>query len=294
MRLILFFLMFFSSAIAIGQVTWGQQLSRAVALGVGANGTTWILKQSVDGKPSAGGYRVAYLNTGGTWIEVPGAGMRIAVEPDGNPWIVNDSKAIYRWDGAKFVLMPGTAYDIGIGANGVVWVIGTNPLSGGYDIFKWNGKGWANVPGGAGVRIAVDPRGNAWVVNDKRAIYRWDGTRWVGAGGSAQAIGIASNGKVWVIGTNPVEGGYGVHYLGPNGGWISVPGGLIDIAVGPDGHAWGINSRNEIFKMGAPNRVELSNQSQQSDGASGWSYNIPCSSFKDPAERERLRGFICH
>ena len=31
----------------------------------------------------------------------------------------------------------GKAYDIGVGANNAVWVIGTNATGGGYGIFKW-------------------------------------------------------------------------------------------------------------------------------------------------------------
>jgi hypothetical protein len=30
---------------------------------------------------------------------------------------------------------------------------------------------------------------------------------------------------------------------------VPVPGGLTDIAVGPDGKAWGANASKEIFRM---------------------------------------------
>lgn len=59
---------------------------------------------------------------------------------------------------------PGAAVDIGVGANGSVWVIGTNRVAKGFGIYRWTGRGWQNIPGGA-VRIAVDPRGIPWVVN---------------------------------------------------------------------------------------------------------------------------------
>ena len=36
----------------------------------------------------------------------------------------------------------GKAYDIGVGANNAVWVIGTNATGGGYGIFKWQGTDW--------------------------------------------------------------------------------------------------------------------------------------------------------
>lgn len=62
-------------------------------------------------------------------------------------------------------LLPNGATDIGIGANGSVWITGTNPVPGGYGIYQWNGSGWVAIPGGA-VRIAVDPFGNPWVADN--------------------------------------------------------------------------------------------------------------------------------
>ncbi len=40
--------------------------------------------------------------------------------------------------------MPGTATDIGNGADGSVFAVGTQDVSptGGYNIMKWNGTGW--------------------------------------------------------------------------------------------------------------------------------------------------------
>jgi hypothetical protein len=58
-----------------------------------------------------------------------------------------------------FRLLPGSATDIAVGANGAVWVVGTNPTIGGYGIYRWNGDGWTRLPGGA-VAIAVDATGN--------------------------------------------------------------------------------------------------------------------------------------
>jgi hypothetical protein len=51
-------------------------------------------------------------------------------------------------------------------------VIGTNPVAGGYGIYRWNGSSFQQMPGG-GDRIAVDPDGNAWVTNSSFQIYRW-------------------------------------------------------------------------------------------------------------------------
>ena len=75
-------------------------------------------------------------------------------------------------------MLPGAATDIGVGADGTAWVIGTNVEIGGYGIFRWNGSNWDKVSGSA-VRIAVDPQGKAWVVTNGHAIFHFDGQQFV-------------------------------------------------------------------------------------------------------------------
>jgi hypothetical protein len=144
-----------------------------------------------------------------------------------------------------FTLRPGGATDIGVGANGSVWVIGTNPTGGGYGVYRWTGAGWAAMPGGA-VRIAVDPRGNPWVVNSVHQIYRWTGSAWARYPGAAVDVGVGANGAVWVIGTNPTAGGYAI-YRWNGAGWAATPGGAVAIAVDPSGNPWVINSAHQIY-----------------------------------------------
>ena len=96
----------------------------------------------------------------------------------------------------------GAATDISVGANGSVWIIGSNKVTGGYGIYRYKGNNaWERMPGGA-VRIAVDPKGNAWVVNSLKNIFRWNGQGWTQMPGLATDIGIGKNGAVWVVGTD--------------------------------------------------------------------------------------------
>jgi hypothetical protein len=222
------------------QASFTLRPGRGTNIGVGANGSVWV----VGTNPVAGGYGIYRWNTA-WWTPVPGGALRMAVDPSGNPWVVNSAGQIYHWVGNGWVLYPGAAIDIGVGANGSVWVIGTNPVAGGYGIYYWNGGGWTPVPGGA-LRIAVDPNGNPWVVNSAGKIYHWVGNGWVLYPGAAIDIGVGANGSVWVIGTNPVAGGYGIYYW--NGGaWTPVAGGADGIDVGPDGNPWVVNSANQIY-----------------------------------------------
>ena len=146
-----------------------------------------------------------------------------------NIWVVNAAGNIFHWIGGTWRKMPGLAKDIGVGANGSVWVIGTNAVAGGYGIYQWNGSNWVNRPGGA-VRIDVGPAGNPWVVNSSGGIFHWQGAGWRQLPGRARDIGVGASGS-WVIGTNAVAGGYGIHrWTGTS--WRAVPGGAMEVSVG--------------------------------------------------------------
>ncbi|HJN97010.1 MAG TPA: tectonin domain-containing protein [Gammaproteobacteria bacterium] len=60
--------------------------------------------------------------------------------------------------------MHGDARDIGIGADGSIWV------AAGGGIFRWNGVSWDRTSGSA-VRIDVDPYGTPWVIDHTDDIY---------------------------------------------------------------------------------------------------------------------------
>ncbi len=147
---------------------------------------------------------------------------------------------------AQWQSIGGQARDVGVGANGTVWVIGWTAVPGGYNIARWNGNFWEDIPGGA-VRIDVDPNGNAWVVNDAGFIFRWDGQAWQNIGGQARDIGIGANGTVWVIGWTAVPGGYNIARWNGNF-WEEVPGGAVRIDVDQNSRAWVVNDGGGIFR----------------------------------------------
>ena len=211
-----------------------------VDVGAGSNGSVWI----VGTNPVPGGYGI-YRWSGSGWTAIPGGAVRIAVDPSGNPWVVNSTGHIYHWVGNSWTSYPGLASDIGVGANGSVWIVGTNPVPGGYGIYRWSGSGWAAIPGGA-VRIAVGPAGNPWVVNSTGHVYHWVGNGWSLYPGLATDIGVGANGSVWIVGTNPVAGGYGI-YQWTGGVWASVAGGAVGLSVGPSGNPWIVDSARRIY-----------------------------------------------
>ena len=146
--------------------------------------------------------------------------------------------------GQSWRQLPGAALDVGAGPNGL-WVIGTQAVEGGYEIFRMSGNNWVKVPGGAS-RIDVDPQGNAWIVNDKGAILRYTGNGWAAVPGLAKDIGVSPAG-VWVIGVGAVQGGYGV-YRWANNAWQDMKGGGVRIDVDPQGNAWIVNDKSDVFR----------------------------------------------
>jgi len=131
--------------------------------------------------------------------------------------------------------MGGAAVDIGVGANGTVWV--TNA---GGNIYRWTGSAWTQMPGGAS-RVAVDPQGNAWVLNSAGGIYLWKGSTWEQKPGGLSDIGVGANGTVW--GVNSA----GNIYRWTGSTWTQMPGGASRVSVDPKGNAWVVNSAGGIY-----------------------------------------------
>ena len=145
---------------------WQQMPGSAMDIAVGADGSVWI----VGTNEILGGFGI-YSWTGGGWQQIDGGGSRISVGPNGKPWVINSWGKIYQRGSSGWVELPGAAYDIGMGSNSVMTVVGTNRLCGGYGLWTWNGSSWSPVAG-AGIGLSLGPNGKAWVVNENQAIYR--------------------------------------------------------------------------------------------------------------------------
>ena len=216
-----------------GKSKWVRVAGAAVDVGSGANGKTWVIGTNKVG----GGYGIYRWD--GKWTNIKGGAVRVDVGPGGHAYVVNNKGNIYRHDGKTWHNIPGGAYDIGVGANGKVWIIGRNKEGGGFGIYRWDSK-WTKVAGSA-VRIDVDPRGHAWVVNNKGNIYRHDGKKWNKVPGLAKDIGIGANGTVMVIGTDDSP------YAWSGNRWNKVVGKARNISVASNGDPWVVNARGKIY-----------------------------------------------
>lgn len=214
---------------------------------VGADGSVFVI--GADSASATGGFGIyKYYNS--QLHKLPEcAGVRIAVDPHGMPWVVNKSHLIFRYHGTLvWEQLPGTANDIGIGADGSVYIIGTQDVSptGGYNILKWNGSGWDMMPDCAGIRIAVDPNGTPWVVNKSSIVFKYGGTYlWEPQYGiKGNDIGIGAQGSVYVTGQDSTAASYQppIYKFNASSEWSPLPGlSGVSISVDPQGKIWYID-----------------------------------------------------
>jgi hypothetical protein len=226
---------------------WMKVTDGARDVSIGAGGHVWRL--GVDAQP--GGFGMYRLD-GASWTRMPGGAAQIAVDPQGHAWIVRDNRQVQRFDGRQWITVAGAAQSIAIGGNGAVWALGTEARPGGFSVARWNGSAWVIVPGGGGVKIAVDRGGNAAVVTDKGSILYFDGQKWTPMPGAASDIAFGAQGQAWMLGTNTVGGGFGVYrWSGKDWAPVAIPRGLVNLAVAPDGSPWGVTAAQELVRLTA-------------------------------------------
>lgn len=220
---------------------WEQIPGAAQDIGVGPDGSVWAVGASTLGHDYG-----LYQWSGRGWYEQRGGAVRVDVDARGRPWIVNDAHEIWLLERGRWERIAGAARDIGIGADGSVWVIGVGSRGGGHAIYRLGQYGWIEYPG-SGERIDVAPDGTPWVVNDEERIFRLEGGVWQRIPGAAHDIGIGADGSVWVIGADDRAGGYGV-YRYNGSGWTRIPGSGRQISAGPDGAPWVVNRDGNIYR----------------------------------------------
>ena len=235
-------------AVAFGQ-EWQKLPGKGTDIGAGADGSLWVI--GTEGDPN-GNSIFEFNKDDHAWVKTSsGTGINISVGPKGIPWIVNKKGEIFRRKGKNWEQIPGTARDVAVGGDGSAWMTGTETdKDGGGIVNKWNEGDWKWVKlTGEGVRIAVGPKGVAWLVNKKNEIYRKKKTTWQKMPGGAQDIGIGADGSVWVVGTDKQDHGSSIFkWNEADFKWEKKTGSAIRITVGPDGTAYVVNDQNEIFQ----------------------------------------------
>ena len=160
----------------------------------------------------------------------------IGVGADGSVWVTASNGAIYKYDGSKFNPIPGSASRIAVGPDGNAWVVNSSGF-----IYRYTGSYWVNVPGWAS-DIGVGADGTMWVTNPDGFIYRYDGSGFQLMPGRASRITVDPDGNAWVVNSS----GFIYRYTGSY--WVNVPGIASDIGVGADGTMWVTNPDGFIYR----------------------------------------------
>lgn len=214
---------------------WEQVPGEASAVAVSANGEVW----AIGGVRESGGFGV-YRWNGAEFEKAIGiAGIRIAVDPRGFPWVVDSFHNVRRWTGRHWENLPGWGKDIGIGANGSVWSVG---LEGGLYEFR-RGRFEKRFPGRF-EHVAVAPDGEPWIIDEKQELARQGTSGWESFRSGTASVSIGANGAMWVL-----DATGGVYRLGDASGlWFRREGRFREISVGPDGAPWAVTADRRIFR----------------------------------------------
>ncbi len=149
-----------------------------------------------------------------------------------------------------FQTVDGAATAIGIGANGSVWVVGTNKA-----VYNRTGNTWQRVDSSEITRVAVDPQGNPWVIGGGGAMYRRVNNAWVNIPGQAFDIGIGADGSVYHVGLS------GTLFKWTGTAWGNSFGNdAQQVAVDPQGNPWTLSKTGEIARYTGTSKQVLPGQ----------------------------------
>ncbi len=225
------------------------------AIGVGANDQIWVL--GADQLGTQGNFQ-PFLWDGKGWGKTDKGFTEIAVFPNGDLVGINSQAEIWRRSHGAWTRLPSAATRIAVGANGKLWMLGTNHVGvNDFQPYFWDGKKWVGIDGGL-IDIAVLPNGAPVGVNSAGHVWRRVNNSWTRMPDAAVRIAVAANGRIWVLGRNHVgsSGDY-QPYFWDGEKWVGIDGGLIEIAAAPNGSLLGVNSQGQIWRQSSHGWIRM-------------------------------------
>lgn len=177
----------------------------------------------VPSEPQNAVFRLArpQANYGGVLERIPmPSPMRVAVGTDESIWIVTQSGQLMKFPDCRlagnFVDCISTVSDVSVGADGIIWVVGSKALRGGFEVLwrSQDSRQWSAVPApAAAIRVADAGNSTAWTINDRGEIWKLhkfgEGNMpdckldtscrncMRGSAGVAQDIAVGQDGSLW-------------------------------------------------------------------------------------------------
>lgn len=259
---------------------WVELPGAAKDIAIGGNDATWIIQP--DGRlaqwqPSRREWQIL---DGGKSAPTP---VRLAVDPEGHPWIIDGARLVRQHDGKRWNDFPGIqASDLAIGPEGSVFAVADGKP------WRYNrlNKRWERLSGEASA-IAVGPKGMPWAVTAQHDIYASSffdedqastpppttpppsgAPRAIPAppavsaaaatakeplglasfqlirNAAARDIAVGNDGSVFALAFD----GKVIRWNNGQNRFLSFPGLFSRIAVAPDGKPWGVTTRNEVWR----------------------------------------------
>lgn len=205
-----------------------------IAVAIGLDGSVFALDAS--GQP----YR--WSNAQMRLLSFPGQLVKIAVDPAGNPWGINNYGRIFHHDGADWRQVRGTASDITVAANGAVIVADANGTLGRYDPAT---NGFLRIDGNA-VFVAAAPDGTPWGLLSDGTVVRCRAAPCDRLGRQGRSLSIGPDGSVFLVSLDNRL----LRYNAGSGDWdfIVVPNQTpATVAVGPRGRPWVATATHKLL-----------------------------------------------
>lgn len=191
------------------------------------------------------------------WRNMSGNFNRITAAEGNRPWAIDDDGVVYRYNGLWWENKDTDVVDVAADTNGNVYIAKANG-----DIKKWYAlrSEWQPIVGPGSVkRIAVAPDGQLWAVLSDGRIRSYDGKAWADYPARALDIALGGTDVVMIVGAD----GLVRSWNGTQRAWVILPGvqDAISLGVTPDGRAWVVAQGNDIWANGSI----ISEQVQQNE-----------------------------
>jgi peptidoglycan hydrolase-like protein with peptidoglycan-binding domain len=259
---------------------WITASNNARDVGIGSNGSVWIISNIAVGN----NFTIQRWNGSSFVTSNNGTGVRIAVAPDGRPWVVGFDGSIWRrtttspttgtWDQVAGCARD-IAVDVDLFGDDLVWVVGCAPIGSNFGLHRLNGSGvFVPVAGRTAVRVAAEHgTGRVWVADSAGAISRYigfAGQPWQNVPGLARDVAggprgadfngpinyafvVGTDGKAWVFNE---QVGNADDEAEPHAFTFRLfaepllppPLSLGSIAVGPDGAPWVVTTSFRLLR----------------------------------------------
>jgi hypothetical protein len=223
---------------------WGLlPASMATDIAVGGN-ALWALSAI----PVVGGFALFHLTAFG-WQPAFAAGIALAVDGDGLPWLVDAAGSLLRFTGTDWRVVRDGVHDVAVTAHGAVWALSKQSGAEGRVVLHRaapsddvESPDWVEDARHA-ERITVAPDGTPWIVTLLGEAMRLDGTIWVTEASNVHDVAVDEHGRVWVVSR---VGRRLYCRSGVGEGWVRGDGVADRVVAQPGGLLWAVTPQGFV------------------------------------------------